>query len=293
MSRSTPSERILFLVSGYVLGTLEEAESEEFARSIIEDPTILEAVDQMQEALEQTYSPMAVEPPPQLREKVLIAQFANASVAVRPPQNMVQSMAQNTAQNTASAAFATTPSSLPPALSSQSARSASRWLWVAASAIIVALGFSNYGLWRSLKQQLASTPAQPTAEPLAAGQPAIAPLTYRLTSTNAAAGTAKVAVNTDRLTAQLDAAQLPELPPDQVYVLWAVLKPEAPFTTDSKGAVLTTTFRVGPEGSTNKTLAVPEVFQQPELVAALGITIESADAPQGHTGSPVLLSEPL
>ena len=304
MSQPTPSDRVLFLVSGYVLGTLEAAESTEFAQLISQDSTILREVDQLQQALEDAYDIVERDPPPQLREKVLAAASLIAPEVVAPgvvapevrPKFTVGSQlpalspSASPSPALSSPVLASAAEPVPEALYSRSPsvlRSLMRLLWIATAIAIAALGISNYILWRQVKQQIAARP-----DPSALELPTSNPLTYTLESTAAAkAATAKVTVYPDTLTAELDTSRLPQLPPDQVYALWAVLKPQAPFTTDNKGAVLATTFKVDEQGEVSKAIAVPNVFQQPQVIAALGVTVESASAPQSHAGDPVLLAK--
>ena len=308
MSQPTPSDRILFLVSGYVLGTLEASESKEFARLVSEDSTILREVDQLQQALEKAYDIVEREPPPQLRERVLAAASLvrpevrpevtpeiTIEVIPAPTVNLpspVSSPSVVPSPALSSAVPPLTAGPIPEALSSRSPstiiRSVMRSLWVAAAAAITALGVSNYVLWRQIRQQVAAIPNSSVE------LPKLNPLTYTLKSTTTAqAATAKITIYPETLTAQLDTSGLPQLPPGQVYVLWTVLEPKAPFTTDKQGAVLATTFEVNEQGEANKAIAIPSAFQQPQVVAALGVTIESASAPQSHTGSPVLLARLL
>ncbi len=282
MSQPAPSDRILFLVSGYVLGTLEASESAEFAQLISEDSTILREVDQLQQALEKAYDVVERDPPLQLRERVLAAA---SSVMEKPVMETPV-----TQESTVNLAPSVLPSPAEPteALSSRSpsvARSVMRSLWIAAAAAIAALGVSNYVLWRQIRQQVAASP-NPSVE-----LPELNPLTYTLKSTTVAkVATAEITIYPETLTAQFDTSGLPQLPPGQVYVLWTVLEPKAPFTTDDKRAVLATTFEVNEQGNVSKAITVPSAFQQPQIVTALGITVESANAPQSHTGAPVLLA---
>lgn len=153
-----------------------------------------------------------------------------------------------------------------------------RKLAIAASALIVVLAGSNYYLWRKLQTVQGSQSAS---------------LTYSLQPTNAnfsAAATAIVSVHPDRLEATIEMQNLPPLQPDQVYVLWTVLTPNAPYTTDAKQAILTEVFRVDDRGNFTETIAVPEVYRNRNLVTKVAVTIEAATAPQKHTGSPILIS---
>jgi len=275
MGQSAPTDQISLLLAGYVLGTLDAAEAEMFAQMVIEDPALIEQVDQMQQALESAYDMPELAPPPQLKEKVLAAvvlnseQLTNRESTPAEPIGIAPAFEQRSSIQT-------------------SAIRTARALKAIAIALLAALGLStffNYMLWRSLKQQVVITPILPPQEQTTRS------LTFQLSSTESSQiGTAEVSVNPDTLTAKLNTSQLPSIADDEVYVLWTVLKPEAPFTTDAKSAILTTTFEVDEQGSTRETLAVPAVFQQPELIAALGITVEPAESPQSHTGAPVLLS---
>ncbi len=271
MSQSSPAENISSLVAGYVLGTLDDVEAEMFAQLVLEDPTVLEEVDQMQAVLEQTYAIEEIAPPSQLREKVLAASATSAAVA-QPTSLFSQPLQPQ-------------PLQLPEPTVEQPH---TRWRKAALATLATVLGLSaltNFVLWRQLNQQIATAPNNQTVEQSAES------LDYRLTSTEPAeTGTAEVTVDPASLTAQIQAQELPAIAPDKTYVLWAVLNPEAPFTTDEKGAILTTAFQVDEQGNASETTSVPAVFRQPELIVALGITVESADSPQSHTGAPVLLS---
>ncbi|NEQ26376.1 MAG: anti-sigma factor [Microcoleus sp. SIO2G3] len=150
---------------------------------------------------------------------------------------------------------------------------------IAAAALIVVLAGNNYRLWRTLQ----TTQVEPQS----------APLTYSLqpTSTSSsAAATATMSVNPDRLEATIEMQNLPPLQAGQVYVLWTVLSPNAPYTTDAKQAILTEVFQVDDRGNFTQTIAVPEAYRNRDLVAKVAVTIESATAPQKHTGSPILIT---
>lgn len=153
-----------------------------------------------------------------------------------------------------------------------------RAMAIVAAALIVVLAGSNYRLWRTL--QTAQIESQS------------APLIYALQPTDSnpsAAATATISVNPDRLEATIEMRNLPPLQTDQVYALWTVLAPNAPYTTDAKQAILTKVFQVDGRGNFTQTIAVPEVYRR-GLVAKVAVTIESATAPQKHTGSPILIT---
>lgn len=145
-----------------------------------------------------------------------------------------------------------------------------------AAALIVALSISNYQLWRSL--QVMQAQIQPSEL-----------LTYSLQAKNARLSSATVAVNPNQLEAMLEVNNLPPLPPDKVYVLWTVLKQDAPFTTDKKNAILTEVFNVDAKGNLSKQIIVSEAYCTQDLIAAIAVTMEDAAAPQKHIGAPILI----
>jgi len=148
---------------------------------------------------------------------------------------------------------------------------------VAAAVLIAALGISNYRLWQSL--HAVQTEVQPSE-----------PLTFVLQpqDTNLSAS-ATLRVNPSTLEAELNAQNLPTLPPGKVYALWTVLPQGAPFTTDDKDAVLTAVFAVDTNGNASENIEVPQVYRNQGLVTAVAITVEDANAPQRHEGAPVLI----
>jgi hypothetical protein len=83
---------------------------------------------------------------------------------------------------------------------------------------------------------------------------------------------------------------LPPLPPGRVYVLWTVLTQNAPFTTDEKEAILTETFQVDERGNFSQTITVPKAYRSKELVTKVAVTMEDANAPQRHAGSPIIIT---
>jgi anti-sigma-K factor RskA len=149
---------------------------------------------------------------------------------------------------------------------------------VAAAVIIVGLGISNYRFWQAL--QTAQTETQRSAA-----------VVYSLQATSANnIASATVAVDPDRLEAVLSVQNLPPLPPGKVYVLWTVVRKDAPVTRDAKSAILTEVFRVDAQGSISKVIGVPEVFRSADLVSTMAVTVEDAIAPEKHQGKPVLIA---
>ncbi|MBD1858585.1 anti-sigma factor [Leptolyngbya sp. FACHB-1624] len=148
---------------------------------------------------------------------------------------------------------------------------------VAAAVLIVALGINNYGLRQAL--QTSQTETQRYAA-----------LTYILDATSGNQGSATMVVNPNTLEATLVVKNLPPLPPGKVYALWTVLKPDAPFTTDQKQAILTEAFQVNDRSEFSQTLSVPKAYRSKKLVTKVAVTIEDSDAPQKHTGAPILIA---
>ncbi len=244
-----PSEQLELLIAGYVLGDLSPEEVKEFEQLQANNPAIADEVAQMQKALEISYAPPEVMPPPHLRSNLLEANvhLANSSSSSRP------------------------------AIKPRSRSFSWRWaMELAAAVLIVALGTSNYHLRHSL-QAIRSEAQQSDS------------LTYSLQAKDAGtAASATVAVNPNTLEAMLTVKNLPPLPPGKVYALWTVLERNAPFTTDSKNAILTEVFEVNSDGSVSRPITLPKVYRSKELVSAVAVTVENAVSPQKHQGTPLL-----
>lgn len=251
MARAMPSEELQLLIAGYVLGDLDPDEAATFEQLVATDPAILAEVTQMQRSWELYHGIEAVEPPAQLRSRVL-------DPAAQPGQLEIAT---------------STPTQLHP----------SRFAWIklmgaVAAALVLGLGINNYRLWQTL--QTAQTEER---SPVA--------FTYTLQGTKIAkTAAASINVNPDKLEAQLTAENLPPLPPGKVYVLWTVLQKGSPFTTDAKGAILTELFQVDGEGRVTRTIALPKAYRSKELITKLAVSMEDAKAPQKHKGLPVLVT---
>lgn len=154
----------------------------------------------------------------------------------------------------------------------------SRTLNVAAAVLIVVLGINNYRLRQTLQESQIETQR-------------LMALTYSLQGTKEAnTASATVAVNPNKLEAVLTVKNLPRLPPGKVYVLWTVLKQDAPFTTDPKGAILTEVFNVDAQGNVSRPIIVPKVYRSEELVSKVAVTVEDAASPQRHQGTPIMIT---
>ncbi|AFY30613.1 anti-sigma factor domain-containing protein [Calothrix sp. PCC 7507] len=152
-------------------------------------------------------------------------------------------------------------------------------LGVVAAMLILGLSISNYLLWRALQTSRAEIaqiqPLTLVLQPIAVNTPA----------------SVKVKVNPQKLEATLTVKDLPPLSPGKVYVLWTVLAPNAPFTTDTKNAILTQVFTVDADGNLSRQIPVPPVFRQQGIVKAVAVTVEDATAPQRHKSSPILIQQ--
>lgn len=165
-----------------------------------------------------------------------------------------------------------------PARKSSRSFSFSNAMNVAAAVAIVVLSINNYRLWRTLQASQTETQR-------------LAALTYSLQGTKAAnTASATVAVDPNSLEAVLTVKNLPPLPRGKVYVLWTVLKQDAPFTTDSKSAILTEVFNVDVQGNVSQSIVVPKVFRSQGLVSKVAVTVEDAASPQSHRGAPVMIT---
>ena len=264
MSRPIPPDNRSSLVAGFVLNSLDEVEAEAFSQLAASDSTVLQEVEQLQQSLETSFSLEETAPPAGMRDRLLTA--ASSSLAESAPVREAS------------------PSKRQPNVRR------SRLLKAATIVLAAALALSNYLWWQTSRQQIAQTLENPATD-VGDSDLTQPPRVYELEVAEAGAdGTATLSVDTNGLTATLTASGLPPLGAEQAYVLWTVLAPGAPYTTDSKSAILTTTFTVDEQGSRKTTLSMPSAFQQLESVAAIAITVESAEAPQAHENAPVLIT---
>jgi hypothetical protein len=266
MTTSISSEELQNLIAGYVLYTLSPEEAIVFEQ-LADDPAIANEIEKMQEALELAYAPSEIQPPSELRAAVLHAAR--------------ESVSRTSAPSTNSSLVINERPILSPTIQGNRPR---RWLMglgAIAAALIAALGISNVVLWRSLRLARAQLEMQ---TPVAEG------MTVSLSPTedgNAAEVT--ILIDSDGLRATLNVEDLPPLSEGQVYVLWTVLQDDAPFTTDDKNAILTETFTVSNQGTQSEQIPLPPVYRDSQWVKAIAITVESADAPQAHESSPILI----
>lgn len=248
-------EELQLLIAGYVLGDLDPEEAAVFEQLLATDPAVAAEVDQLQSALEIAYASPEVFPSPQLRSAILAASSSRQNLA-EPLEGRSGSRSRQI----------------------QSWFTWGRTVSIAAAVLIFALGISNYRLWQTL-QVVQSEARQYQA------------LTYTLQGTKTTStASATVAVDPNTLEARLNVQNLPPLPPGKTYVLWTVLKQGAPFTTDSKKAILTEVFLVDAQGNVSQTITVPKVYRSQNLVAKVAITVEDVTSPQKHAGTPLLIT---
>lgn len=254
MSRSISPDELQLLIAGYVLNDLSSEEAA-IMEQLLEDPEVVQAIEQMQQTLETVYAPPEVQPSPQLRAAVMRV-FEAEMTAAKIPHRVAP---------------------LAPAAPVVWLPGWVKALGIAKAILIVALSISNFILWRSLQAQQAQV--QPEA------------LVFSLQPTDALSAPAEVVVkiNPDTLQGTLNVKNLPPLEPGKVYVLWTVVAPNAPFTTDAKNAILTQVFTAEEQGNQSQQLILPRVFQNPDLVKAVAVTVEDATAPQQHNSSPILI----
>ncbi|GAB4378844.1 MAG: hypothetical protein Kow00121_31560 [Elainellaceae cyanobacterium] len=253
MSQTTPPNDPQTLSAGYALNDLSPDEAAHLA-ALLDDPAIRAELEAMEQTVEALYFPEEVQPSPALRAAVIAA--AQTMLDPPAPPRRVVALPQ----------------------------------WVVAggaiaAATIVALSVSNVWLWRSLQSQKALLAAQTQ-------QQAEDAITVSLQPTDTLDQPASVVVELDpnQLQGTLRIENLPPLESGKVYAVWTVLTPDAPFTTDAKNAILTHVFSLEETGTT-QTLRLPAVFQEPQFVRAIAISVEDATAPQRHQSSPILLQE--
>ncbi|NEP20277.1 MAG: hypothetical protein F6J97_25925 [Leptolyngbya sp. SIO4C1] len=66
---------------------------------------------------------------------------------------------------------------------------------------------------------------------------------------------------------------------------------DAAYTTDDKNAILTEVFTVNDQALLSEQILVPRAFRDADLVEAVAITIEDAEAPQRHESAPILIKQ--
>lgn len=262
MGQSIPPDELDLLMAGYVLHDLSEEEALQLAE-VLRQGEGQAAIQEMQALLEAAYFSAERTPPPYLRQRLMDA--AQAAIAPSPLST----------------------SRLPNQLPSE--HPLPRWVSVAgalAAAVIVALSVSNYLLWRSHRVL-----ARESLRLQQAQQEALTLVLQPTELSNGQSATVQVNIDPSNLRGTLSIENLPPLAPGQVYVLWTVLDPNAPFTTDDKNAILTHVFTVDAATARNESVIFPQAVQDLDVVQAIAITIEDANSPQRHESAPILIQQ--
>ena len=262
-----PPEDRQNLIAGYVLYDLDAEEAATFEEMLANDPAIAEEINQVQRVFETVHASQEVSPPNHLKASIL--------------------QAYQTAQQAETAPQPATANSQPipfPTRSTVRDRRGWRRRWTlglgaAAAAVIVGLGINNYTLRRSLQTLQTQQPSEQ------AFMVALEP-----TENTESSASATVDINPDKLEATLTTANLPPLAEGQVYALWTVLQPNAPFTTDEKDAILTDVIESEAANGKLGPTPLPGVYRDRQWIKAIAITVEDAAAPQLHQSSPILFA---
>ncbi|MGF1538104.1 MAG: anti-sigma factor domain-containing protein [Elainellaceae cyanobacterium] len=244
------------LAAGYVLNNLAPEEAEVLESLLDENPDMAHLIEQMQQEIELAYAPVEVPLPSHLKASILEAS-EGASPQPPVPDSKVTSILEAPRSGTRQ-------------------RATRRWrmnLGAIAALLIAGLSVSNYATWQSLQQA--------TSEQSEFTTVALSP-----TENGVDGGAVTIELSPETAEARLT-EQLPPLPEGQVYAVWTVLQPDAPYTTDQQNAILTHTF-TGEENQT-QSIVLPPVYRDGDWVRAIAITIEDADAPQRHASPPIFL----
>ncbi|WP_338462830.1 anti-sigma factor [Synechococcus elongatus IITB7] len=270
MTAPVTPDQIELLIAGYVLCDLSPEEAAEFEQLLRDNPALWDAVAEAQAALEQTFSVEEQAPPAYLKPSILSAAQVLQQAVIPSDRETIASPA-----NPDNPAMQAANSNVIPL------RRWQRGMGAAAAVLIAGLGISNIVLWQSL-QTLQAARRTTTTDPLVF-------TLERTPLTPTPNASVRVMVDPSDLEATLDIKNLPPLAEGEVYVLWTVVKPNAPVTTDDKDAILTQVFRVDERGQFSQRIAVPPVFRDRGLVQAVAVTIEDAKAPQKHLAKPILI----
>lgn len=274
------------LLAGYILGDLSSEEALSFDRLIKADRQFVEAeLVQLQQSVETIYGE-EIAPPDYLKNRTLLA-VTPANAQANAQTGSVFSNRLSSRKTEREIAAVSRRLSFP------------RWtalggLGLATAGLIVAMGFQNYGLRRSLQALQSAPTEQPVTETLTF---ALAPVegapkgTQAGETTGKIAGEIKIVVDPIKLTGFVETKNLPPLKADKVYALWAVVAEDAPVTKDSQNAILTAVLPVTVAGSETQQIAIPSVFRDRALVKAVAITVEDAAAPQRHQASPLFIQK--
>ncbi|EDX85914.1 hypothetical protein S7335_3617 [Synechococcus sp. PCC 7335] len=290
MNTPTPSEQQL-LLAGYILGDLDAEESQAFEQLLSSDPTVQQELIELQNSLDAVYNP-EITPPPALKASVLAA--VEQSIQTSTPQSQAEDQPLSSPDSVSTGLAVGNTESANPTNSSRTAVKFQRKILLLVSGFLAALslylGSQNY----SLRQAVETLESEKAA--LEQTDDAAELVTYSLDTTENATvdeqtSSVEISVNSDRLTADLEARGLPVLSEDQVYALWTVIPEDTPATKDAKNAILTAVFRVDEAGNQIEEIILPAVFRDQTQIEAIAVTVENADQPQAHESSPILFRQ--
>ena len=246
MTGSLPPERLDELLAGYALGDLSPEEIEVVERLLVERPQLKIETARLQKVMALLpYALPEVQPPSQLRDRLLAAATQPASRRERSPRF-------------------------------------SAWSWspmIASVAAIatVAVGLDNYRLRQELGQVQAQMNQQ--AEIVATlQQPASRLVSLQGTQPSGPSGSVVLDAHNQKLV--IAARQLPPLPVNQIYRLWAVIEDQKIACGD---------FNTSPTGTVSKSLTIPIAACNSQR-AKLVVTQEPFPSPAQPVGNAVLIS---
>lgn len=256
------------LIAGYILGDLSAEEARSLDQLMQANPSFVEGeIVQLQQSLERLYGE-EVAPPNYLKGRLLSA-FERPNA--QPANLSTQEPTRRRAAPSRHFSFPRFPQWVLAGFS------------VATAGLILAMGFQNYGLRRSLQTVQNAQTQQPATETLTFS---LAPVEGKEQS-----GEITVVVNPDKLNALVKTTDLPPLEAGKVYALWTVVAENAPVTKDSKNAILTAVLPENAAGSDVQQIAVPDVFRDRTLIKAVAVTVEDRAAPQQHQNSPIFIQK--
>ncbi len=249
------SEQKSLLLAGYVLGDLSAEEGRAVVGMLDAEPTLRSELADLQASFNVVYGASAV-PPAGLKDSVL----AGFDRSFERTERSVER----------------------PLLTGLNRQWTWRGLGAVAAGLIVALTVQNQNL-RQTVEVLQAQDVSRSAETI--------DVSLSATEVGADAGRVSLAIDPTNLNAVLVAEGLEPLAGNEVYVLWTVVEPGVPVTTDEKGAILTAVFAVDDGGGQTQAVDLPGVFGSVDDVRAIAVTVEDADSPQAHRSSPILIQE--
>lgn len=262
----TPEQKSL-LLAGYVLGDLSAEEGRLLVQMLEAEPALRSELADLQTSFELAYGASKT-PPSSLKASILVGSEKSFEKSFEASFEKAEPLVEQP---------------LP-------AGRNRRWAWQGVGAIaaglIVALVVQN----QHLRERVAVLQAEQGSGQV---ESVAETIDVALSAVDAAAqlGQVSLVIDPTDLNAVLVAEGLAPLAADEVYVLWTVVQPGVPVTTDEKGAILTAVFTVEEDGRRVQEIGLPGVFESVGDVRAIAVTVEDAAAPQRHLSSPILIEE--